>query len=214
MDWVKIKRLRSSSEEPEIIVKVDRITFNVVLVKLAELDKYKFVMIYSNDDNRKLGFKFFKERDDYDLFRLSRSGSRGFWCSSRDVLAKPWVKKAAQNSDLNRFMSKKEDGLWTISLIPCFENSVSKKDASLISSNLSGIYRYVNSTGEIVYIGKGNIKNRFNEKRREDWKFDFVEYSEILNEKESLEWERFHIDRFKNINCGELPKYNLINGHD
>lgn len=214
MDWVKIKRLRSSSEEPEVIVKVDRITFNVVLVKLAELDKFKYVMIYSDDDNRKLGFKFFKERDDYDLFRLSRSGSRGFWCSSRDVLTKPWVKKAAQNSDLNRFVSKKEEGLWTISLIPSFEKTVNRNNVSLIPANLSGIYRYTNSAGEIVYIGKGCIKNRFAEKRREDWKFDFIEYSEILNEKKSLEWERFHLDRFRNKNCGELPKYNLINGQE
>lgn len=213
MDWVKVKRLRPSSDEPEVILKRDRITFNVTLDRLAELDKYSYVCIYSDDENRRLGFKFLKNKDDNDAFKLSRAGARGCWCSSRDLLSKNWVRKASQNSDLNRFSCSKHDGLWTVTLIPSFEMSISRHDAFSISADITGIYRYVNSVGEVVYIGKGYVKSRLADKKRGDWSFDTVEYSIIADDKESLSWERYYLDRFKYDNSGELPFYNKVNGH-
>lgn len=164
MDWVKVKRLRPYSDEPEVIIKRDRITFNVVLYRHAELNRYKYVCIYSDDENRRLAFKFLKNKDDNDAFKLSRSGARGCWCYSRDLLSKDWVLKVAQDADINRFACSKNDGLWTVTLIPSFEMSVLRTDSGNLSSNITGIYRYLNSYGEIVYIGKGCIKSRLAEK--------------------------------------------------
>ena len=212
MDWVKVKRLRPSSDEPEVILKRDRITFNVTLDRLAELDKYSYVCIYSDDENRRLGFKFLKDKDDNDAFKLSRAGARGCWCSSRDLLSKNWVRKASQNTDLNRFICTKKDGMWIVTLIPSFEMSISRLDAVSISTSISGLYRYINNAGEVVYIGKGYVKSRLSDKKREDWNFDTVEYSVISDDKEALSWERYYLDRFKYDNGGELPFYNKVNG--
>lgn len=213
MDWVKVKRLRPSSDEPEVILKRDRITFNVTLDRLAELDKYSYVCIYSDDENRRLAFKFLKNKDDNDAFKLSRAGARGCWCSSRDLHSKTWVRKAAQNSDLNRFACAKDDGMWTITLIPSFETSVTRSETYKVGSNILGIYRYMNANGDVVYIGKGNIKARISDKKRDDWNFETVEYSIIPDDKEALAWERFYLDKFKNDNGGDLPVYNKVNGH-
>lgn len=212
MEWAKVKRLRPASDEPEVIIKNNRITFNVVLDRWAELDKYNYVCIYSDDESRRLGFKFLRKNDDSDAFKLSRAGNRGCWCYSRDLFSKSWVRKAAQNADLNRFACTKEEGLWVISLIPSFESSVARSEASKIDSNVTGIYRYLNSNGDTVYIGKGCVRARFSEKKRENWIFESIEYSIIKDDKDSLAWERFYIDKFKNDNGGELPLYNKING--
>jgi len=136
MEWAKVKRLRPASDEPEVIIKNNRITFNVVLDRWAELDKYNYVCIYSDDESRRLGFKFLRKKDDSDAFKLSRAGNRGCWCYSRDLFSKSWVRKAAQNADLNRFACTKEEGLWVISLIPSFESSVARSEASKIDSAL------------------------------------------------------------------------------
>ena len=214
MEWVKVKRLRPASDEPEVIIKHNRITFNVILDRLAELDKYSYVCIFSDDENRRLGFKFLrKKEEDSDAFKLSRAGSRGCWCFSSDLFSKNWVRKAAQNSDLNRFACARDDGMWTITLIPSFETSVTRSEAFRLGQNISGIYRYLSATGELVYIGKGNVKTRIVDKKRDDWKFDTVEYSIVSDDKEALAWERFYLDKFKNDNGGDLPLYNKINGH-
>lgn len=212
MEWVKVKRLRPTSDEPEVIIKHNRITFNVILDRLAELDKYSYVCIFSDDENRKLGFKFLRKKDDSDAFKLSRAGSRGCWCYSSDLFSKNWVKKVAHNPDLNRFLCTKDEGMWTITLIPSFETYVVRNEACKISSSISGIYRYLNTTGDIVYIGKGSIKSRLAEKKREEWNFGTVEYSIVPDDREALSWERFYIDRFKNDNGGNLPLYNKVNG--
>lgn len=212
MEWVKVKRLRPASDEAEVIIKHNRITFNVVLDRLAELDKFSYVCIYSDDENRRLGFKFLKKKEDSDAFKLSRAGSRGCWCYSSDLFSKNWVRKAAQNSDLNRFACAKDEGMWTITLIPSFETSVTRSETYKVGSSVLGIYRYMNANGEVVYIGKGNIKARISDKKRDDWNFETVEYSIIPDDKEALAWERFYLDKFKNDNGGDLPLYNKING--
>jgi excinuclease UvrABC nuclease subunit len=103
--------------------------------------------------------------------------------------------------------------MWTVTLIPSFEMSISRLDAVGVSTSISGIYRYINNAGEVVYIGKGYVKSRLSDKKREDWNFDTVEYSVISEEKEALSWERYYLDRFKYDNSGALPFYNRVNGH-
>ena len=213
MEWAKIKRLRPAVDQPEVIIKNNRLTFNAVLDRAAELAKYSFVCIYSDDERRRLGFKFLLDNDDSDAFKLSRSGNRGCWCYSRDLFSKDWVRKVASNTDINRFACVKQGELWVITLIPCFELYVMRNEANIIEPSIAGVYRYINSDGDIVYIGKGFVKARLMEKKRDNWIFEKIEYSIIKEDKDALSWERFYIDKYRNDNNGDLPPYNKINGH-
>jgi hypothetical protein len=214
MAWVKVKRVRITNDEPVVTLRSNKFFFNTILVKLAELEKYPFVRLFVDDDYRKIGFEFTKEQEDSDIFRVMRDEDRNkdYACTSSEVLSRNWVRKVAETASINACPAKKEGKLWSISLIPAFEYSVKRDDITKITNELSGIYRYINQNDEIVYIGKGNIRNRFNEKNRETWIFDKVEYSAITGDDKALEWESFWIESYKESHNGELPRYNLING--
>ena len=95
--------------------------------------------------------------------------------------------------------------------MPAFDNNFKRSDYLKIRPDSKGIYRYL-SSDKIVYIGKGNIRDRLNEPQRKDWNFDTIEYSIIENVDEQFEWDSFWIETYKNENEGYLPSYNLISG--
>lgn len=95
--------------------------------------------------------------------------------------------------------------------MPIFENSVLKNDYLNIPSGICGIYRYLDN-GNIVYIGKGNIRDRLNEISRKEWKFDTIEYSIIQDSESQFQWESFWLNSYKKANQNYLPAYNLISG--
>jgi hypothetical protein len=96
--------------------------------------------------------------------------------------------------------------------MPSFETRVNRSDATRINFGDKGIYRYLKNT-QIVYIGKGNVRDRLNEQQREDWDFDIIEYSIIEKQDEQFEWENYWIEKYKEENEGFLPTYNLISGN-
>lgn len=97
--------------------------------------------------------------------------------------------------------------------MPAFEYEVKRENYLKIPQNACGIYRYINGK-DIVYIGKGNVRNRLNEPTRKEWIFDTIQYSLIEDNNSQLEWESFWITRFKTENDDRLPSYNLISGKD
>lgn len=66
--------------------------------------------------------------------------------------------------------------------------------------------------GEIVYIGKGIIKQRAKMPERKDWDFEKIEYSIIDDNEEQLKWEDYWIERYKHNNHGKKPIYNIQSG--
>ena len=72
----------------------------------------------------------------------------------------------------------------------------------------------MNSNNDVIYIGKGNIKERAKSSERRDWGITRVEYS-VLEDKESRsKYESMHIRMYEASN-GATPTYNLISGkHD
>ena len=111
------------------------------------------------------------------------------------------------------FENDSTDGTkWVLNLSPSFENAIHKMDLTKLDSNLVGIYRYKKlDTDEIVYIGKGQIKHRFNSPERKDWDFDIIEYSEIKENDSQNKWESYWIEKFKK-DFKKLPRYNSIGG--
>ena len=107
--------------------------------------------------------------------------------------------------------------IWVISLVPDFQFKVRRNNFGLISSESTGIYRYLQA-GEVVYIGKGFIKRRAQEAQRSDWNFDTIEYAQISTDdptslhREQFKWERHFILKFKRENNNKRPIYNKNDG--
>ena len=104
--------------------------------------------------------------------------------------------------------------MWVVTLCPAFEYSMKREENRKLQDEIKGIYQYKNKDGEIVYIGKGNIKARLADKKRDEWIFTVVEYSKMDSDSDAFEWENFWIDKYKENNNGELPRYNIISGHE
>ena len=134
-------------------------------------------------------------------------------CSSRGVFLKfPWVQSVTKLAPKSRrFPVRKEGKLWVIQLCPAFEEQRARESAD-IPSDASGVYRYVRESGEVVYIGRGQIKSRLADPQRVDWDFDRVEYSLVANPDDQVKWETYWLDKFKQENKGKLPRYNKVSG--
>lgn len=105
---------------------------------------------------------------------------------------------------------------WFIRLMPAFEESVVPSEVNTLPQGTKGIYRYRGGENgdEVVYIGKGRVRDRFQQERDrvDDWDVCRIEYSLIQDEQKALEWEACWIERFKQENNGRLPRYNRIGG--
>ena len=100
-------------------------------------------------------------------------------------------------------------------LLNLLETKFKKRWYNAILDNLDysikGIYRYLNKAGEIIYIGKGRIKERAKADDRSKWEIKTVEYSIIEENDKMLQWEEYHISRFLDHN-GVKPLFNKIMG--
>ena len=106
---------------------------------------------------------------------------------------------------------------WFIRLMPAFEERVFPSEINSLPQDAKGIYRYRGGDDgdEVVYIGKGCIRDRYQqEPARSDWKVSRIEYSLIQDDQQALEWEAYWIERFKQETNGRLPRYNKIGGHN
>jgi len=199
------------NEEPFVTVSTSGFAFNVVFARLAEIRTEKQVTIHVDPENRKLGFEFHEE-EGRNGFAVT-AHERYFKCASRAVLGKyDWVRSVTKLSGASRrFRPKKEGQLWVIRLCPAFEERKARESAD-IPSGIRGIYRYLRESGEIVYIGRGDIKARLASPERVDWDFDRIEYSIVENPDQQVYWETYWIDRFKEEHKGALPFYNRVSG--
>lgn len=190
------------------------------VTRVAKISNSLKVQIYVDKDEYKIGFEFLKEGTE-NCYTLTRPKNKSnFQISSTKILSENnWMKAVAILGNTNRrfvpikeFVQKLKKDLWVINLSPTFENKISRSESRKIASNVTGIYRYkrVNSD-EIVYIGKGNIKDRLNSPERKTWDFDILEYSIINEEENQFRWENYWLEKYKNQN-GILPFYNNIGG--
>ncbi len=189
MKWTLVTRKDTSqgNDKPFISVSLDHFSFNSKFVRQEGLDAGKRVLIHIDEDDRKIGFEFISDARD-NSFALSRASAatkgkkRGALnCASLGVVRMyPWIESVAKLDNLiyRRFEPKKEGSLWAIQLCPAFEEKKARESAN-IPSDAVGIYRYIRENGQIVYIGRGAIKERLSSPIRVDWDFDTIEYSII-----------------------------------
>ena len=98
--------------------------------------------------------------------------------------------------------------MWVIQLCPAFELRTDRKGSD-VPPDTQGIYRYVNAKNEVVYIGRGIIRQRMNAPERKDWDFQTVEFSIVEEQADREKWEAYWINRFKEDNGGRLPYHNV-----
>jgi hypothetical protein len=217
MAWRKFTRTRSiEREKPFVTVGKSHFYYNAVSARLFELGNNKRVVYHIDEFERKIGFEFVNEDIDHSYSVFAKKGASGYRSGSSDLVASyQWIKSVAilPNSMERRFQLHPEHKLWVIQLCPAFEIRIERTQISQIPQEATGIYRYLNNE-IIVYIGKGKIRQRINEADRENWQFNFVEYSIAPGEERQYEWESFWIERFRESNNGSLPAYNSIAGHN
>lgn len=210
MTWVKIKKSFFSTDEPLITVANNRFSFNSAFTKIAELEKNRYVTYFFEEENRRIAFEF-KSTEDADCFKVIINKEKGNYSQSTELFSIFWIQKISRQKGINRFKPFKDGKKYIITLMPIFENIVPRPDYLRIPSSACGIYRYIDN-GVVVYIGKGNIRDRLSEVSRKEWKFDAIEYSVILDNDSQHEWESYWINHFKTNNGNYFPAYNLVSG--
>ena len=165
-----------------------------------------------------------------DLLKLGTTKSRGYKSlTAKGLIAKTrWIQAVAVECDVSarKFEMKKYPGsppplppgsrrgnsLWFIQLMPAFEESVVPSRIHDLSPEAKGIYRY-RKGDDVIYIGKGLIRDRYNEIGRDDWEVSRIEYSILSDDQKTLEWESWWICRFQREHNGNLPLHNHVRGH-
>ena len=86
------------------------------------------------------------------------------------------------NLSLDNFLDEniiKIEKCFFFTVAPCFECN---NESITIPEGATGIYRYRNSDDEVIYIGRGNIRDRLRSPERKDWDIAKVEYS-LINDR-------------------------------
>ena len=209
------KDVFTRDSSPKISIRKQHIGFNGALVKQADLQKYSKVKVFIDEDNFKIGFKFHNDSDPNSLAIFSDNPSDNTKATSAIQLIKRYgfIKKISEFTEsLDKQFEVSRDiqdkNLWVIQLCPAFEHTASSESEL---KDLRGIYQYMRSGGEVVYIGKGNILSRLNSSERSQWDFDVIEYSMLNQPLEQSRWESFWLNKYVEKN-GRLPFYNKIKG--
>jgi hypothetical protein len=206
-----------SDTTPKISIRDGRFHYNAAFSKLADLSQFKSVIYATDPEERRIGFIFSKDVASGNAYTLENRGRvSAFRSSAHDLLKRNlWASAIVKESSEApvSYEAIKDGKLWIIQLCPAFEYEVTRDQMIDIPSELSGIYRYINNSGAVVYIGKGYIRRRAQEEHRTEWNFEKIQYSVIASEEDQFKWEDFWIESYKDKNNGELPAYNRQSGN-
>jgi len=220
MTWEIIQRDDNfeGTDVPFISISHERFLFSAIFVKIAELNLNKRFTVHADVNNFKLGFQFHEDDrpNSFGLYLL-RSGTKGMNSSAKSIVRKfAWINSITRLAPKHRrFEPKLENSpvgkIWSIQLHPAFEEKRARESMD-IPSNARGIYRYVRESGEVVYIGRGDINSRLRSPDRQTWEFDTIEYSVVADPDQQVHWETYWLDIHKADHGGKLPFYNKVSG--
>jgi len=221
MTFKKVSLDRVPSQENVLYFNKSGIFFSSNFIKSNQLEKKQSISFFVDDvDPYLLGFEFYDEQGIQDSLVLQKVGTKtsvGRTVKATQLIGKSKILQGIQKDPLklNRTFEIKKENKSTIFFVilrPIFEHKIGFEKRNSLPEDLSGIYRYKDKTGSILYIGKGNIKSRSNSSDRRDWGIHEIEYSSLTTNEDSLKWESYYIDSYKN-EYGVLPPMNRISGH-
>ena len=203
-----------AAKEPLVTVAPGQFRFSAVAAKMAGLESAHWVRISTDESEHLIGFEFLDDPiqpEDANKLRSTSGSSR--LCVAKGLINNtPWIKAvAAQRRKFKLFQYPRDQKIWVIRLAPWFELSVLPENIGSIGTG-AGIYRYRDAEGEVVYIGKGLIVDRYREPARRMWDIARIEYSLVPEEDEQYKWEKFHLDDFAKEHGGRRPRLNRISG--
>jgi hypothetical protein len=205
-------RTKVGSDEPVVSIRDNRFYFNVIFLKIASaLDKH-YVTYLIDESTHEIFFDFSKDRVSDNCYSFDSKRKRA---SAGEIIKRfNWVNNihASRNNEEKKFVAFQRKNLWGIRIRPSFEYKVSYENKGEINSSISGIYKYLDNEDKIIYIGKGNIRNRLNDIGRDKWEIKTIEYSEIENDDEQYRWENYWIEKYKESHSNSLPVFNRISG--
>jgi hypothetical protein len=215
---VSLERVPSQGEM--LTISKSGLTFGAFFIKNNLLDKKRAVSFFFDDqDPYVLGFDFHDEPGGRDT--LSLVSSDNWNGATRSVKATELINKSKVLTALQKDPVKANrifpiqrhhpSNIFFVSLRPSFEHRVHYERRSEIPEGSLGIYRYSDQSGRIIYIGKGNIRDRAFEADRKDWGIVTIEYSILISDDAAYRWESYYIERFQN-DYGTIPLFNRIKG--
>jgi hypothetical protein len=215
----KIILNRIPSQDEVLTIGKSGFTFGANFIKGNKLENKKSISFFSNDeDTYWLGFQFFDETGNPDsLGLMSRKGSSTRGIKGSELINNNRILKAIQNESLkaDRMFPidfDKNNSCYFILLRPSFETKIQFEKKSEIPAETKGIYRYRDQKNSVIYIGKGDIKDRAADAQRRDWGIRDIEYSIINNDEKCYYWESYYIDQYIR-EFGAKPPLNRIAGH-
>ena len=214
---------RIPSQDSVLYINKSGISFSASFIKKEKLEAAEGVKFFVDDvDPYFLGFVFTDDSNSPNTLSLMASGrgkkgtSAGVTIKATELINKNNVLKSIQSlpnkADRTFEISfNKQQKVYSILLRPNFEVTVKWSDKNRIPDSFSGIYRYLDSNGQTVYIGKGNIKSRASSPERTEWGIAKIQYSVIDSDEKSFYWENYYLERFVSTN-GAKPPFNVIMG--
>lgn len=191
--------------------------FTAAFMKRNNLTKSNSVRFYEFQDNQyKFGVEFSNSTEFAGGFSLVRNGRAVNSCMTNPrsfVNNYPVLKEIIKDkTNKNRFKITydKLEKCFTFNIVPSFEY---KDYPSSIPDGAVGIYRYKDNNDNIIYIGRGNIKDRLKSPERKNWAVNIVEYSLVKDQADMKKYENFHIKKYKAL-YNRLPVHNLISGSE
>lgn len=207
----KRKNVQPVGDQQLITIREHAFAYNANFIRNNNLEGKEFVLIYINEDAHVVGFKFIENAEDHALsVTLDGGSSRGMGrvTEARSIINDyDWIKNAHKlNPNKFEVRFKKSERMFVINIRPSFEKAAS--DPMLIPNNTRGIYRYYKDD-MVIYIGRGRIRERFQEKGSKSWGVTSIEYSIIDEENDQKIWESFYLKQFEE-EFGRLPEQNKV----
>jgi len=217
---IKELSLGHSDRERQLLTLLrDSITFAAEFITSNNLQKCRSVkMLIDDDDPYFLGMRFFNEADVDGCLTLLKNNSvasntrrvksSGLYRAHK--LLHLLSKQEAKSLRSFEIVKDIDEDFFKIYLRPMFENRVLWESKNLIKPGI-GIYRYLDSTDSVIYIGKGNIRDRASAQIRSDWGITEIQYSILKEDEQCFKWEAFYLEEFVKAS-GSLPVFNRIKG--
>lgn len=201
-------------------------SFNAEFIKKNNLEKMAYVKFYMDDEDPYfLGFEFFEysEIDSLRLMAPSRENKSTLTTgatrrvktgglTNQHRIARAVSKLKNIDDRAFEIIKNPNEKYFKVYFRPIFENEVKFESKNQIPAGI-GIYRYLDSTGALIYIGKGEIRDRASSSERIEWGIEKIQYSFLNNDDECFKWENFYLKSFEDEH-GILPAFNRISGRN
>lgn len=216
----EIRLERIPSQDAVFTINKTGLYFSSRFIRKYNLQKMEGISFLQDDDDPYfLGFKFRDSLNHKNTLALQRSGREsvsGVTVKATELISRSPVLQRIQNTESKSertfevFFQKSDDYYFT-HLRPMFEISLNWDNRNTIPTDARGIYRYTDNTGQVLYIGKGVIRQRASLPDRATWGISKLEYSILETDEKMFQWESYYLDQYRNT-YGLLPPFNRIAG--